>query len=79
MEDMNMLYTRFLTVAVGALVAMSFAVSDAEAAKKKKAAKLTYEQAWAKCAPEVQSIPFWQESQRLQRGGACMRKLGHRI
>jgi hypothetical protein len=70
---------RILAIVVGALVAVSFAVSDAEAAKKKKAAKMTYEQAWAKCQPEVQTIPFWQESQRMQRGAACMRKLGHRI
>jgi hypothetical protein len=70
---------RFLAILVGAVVAVSFAVSDAEAAKKKKAAKMTYEAAWAKCQPEVQMIPFWQESQRMQRGAACMRKLGHRI
>jgi hypothetical protein len=77
MEGANM---RVLTVLFGALIALSFAVVDAEAAKKKKKAeKLTYDQAWAKCAPEVQSIPFWQETQRMSRGAACMRKLGHRI
>jgi outer membrane biogenesis lipoprotein LolB len=59
------------------LLAACFATT-ADAAKKKNA-KMSYEAAWAKCQPEVQSIPFWQESQRMQRAGACMRKLGHRL
>jgi len=68
--------SRFITavVAVVALIALPDAVS---AAPKKK--KLSYEEAWKRCQPEVNKLPGDQHSQRMARGSACMKKLGHKI
>jgi hypothetical protein len=56
---------------------MALATNVGSAAEKK--AKVTYEEAWKLCQVEVNKIPADQVGQRQARGGACMKKLGHKI
>ena len=67
---------RFTVVALA--VAALFAFADAASAAK-KSKKLSYDEAWQKCQVEVNKLPGDQHSQRMARGSACMKKLGHRI
>jgi hypothetical protein len=76
-----MLKLMSLGVVVAMAVAMPLGGADTAFAAKKKApaAKLTYEEAWAKCKIEVDKLARDHQSARYSRGSSCMHTYGYRI
>ena len=69
-----------LGIVLALSLALPLGVADAAfAAKKKPAAKLTFDQAWAKCKTHVDKLARDQQSARYSRGAACMYTYGYRI
>jgi hypothetical protein len=74
-----MLKVKSLGVVIALAMAMPRGVADTAFAAKKKAAHLTYEEAWAKCKIEADKLARDQQAQRYSRGAACMYTYGYRI
>lgn len=70
-----------LATAVLCAAIMIASAADVSAAPKKKAKKLTYEEAWKRCTAEInkQAVPYDWASMRMTAGAACMKKYGYRI
>ena len=68
---------------LGVVIALSFALplgaTDVASAAKKPAAKLTFEEAWAKCKLQVDKLAADHQSARYSRGSSCMHTYGYRI
>jgi hypothetical protein len=81
-REIDMRKFNLLGVAIALSVAMPMTLADTAFAAK-KAPKLTYEQAWARCKKLIDDTTRYagidQMRERSQRGAACMHKLGHRI
>ena len=69
---------RSLGVVIALCVALPLGVADA-AAKKKPVAKLSFDEAWAKCKIQVDKLAADHQAQRYSRGSSCMHTYGYRI
>ena len=71
---------RFLTVLVAGALVAAFGFADSALAAKKK---LTYDEAYARCKSLLDKEGAWGTSTnanlRYTRGGACMKKYGHKL
>jgi hypothetical protein len=70
--------SRFFGIALALSIAIPLGFAGSALAAK-KAPKLTYEQAWARCKIEVDKLPWDAHSARYTRGAACMKHFGYRI
>jgi hypothetical protein len=70
-----------LATAAALVAALIVSAAEVSAAPKKKAKKLTYEEAWKRCTAEInkQAVPYDWASMRMSAGAACMKKYGHNI
>ena len=68
---------------LGIVIALSLALplggAGAALAAKKPVAKLSFEDAWAKCKTQVDKLAADHQSARYSRGAACMHMYGYRI
>jgi hypothetical protein len=77
-RETSMLKLKSLHVAIALSIAMPLGAADTASAAKKPA-RLTYEQAWARCKVHVDKLPSDAQSARYSRGAACMHMHGYRI
>ena len=72
---------RLLTALLAAALVAAFGFTDNASAATKK--KLTYDEAYARCKSLLDKEGAWGTSTsanlRYTRGGACMKKYGHRL
>jgi len=73
-REINMLTRKSLPVVIALSIAMLLGVADMAFA-----AKVTYEDAWARCKKFVDVLPRDAQSQRYSRGAACMHKYGYKL
>src|SRR5262249_23049214 len=77
-REVSMLKLKSLHIVAALSIALPLGIADAALAAKKPA-RLTYEQAWARCKVHVDKLQADAQAQRYSRGAACMKMFGYRI